>query len=532
MGRLKDKLMALRPAGAAKRFLAVDFDSNQVRIVQAQRAGGQVKILQLTALDIPAGLDVSDARAVGEFLGASLQQLRLKDAAVVMSVPRGQAILKPIVLPPGTSAAEMPGMVRFQVEKQLPFAPQEAVIDFTIESHYAAEDGPQTPGIDVLGAAVRLPVVEHYRQIAISAALRLTGLGLRPYATTRFVRSCRDWQGQSPCQAVVNITPDEAEITVLEGESLAFSRSIVGRIAPARPAGAADIDEAVDTVVTEVVRSLQSYQARGLPREARVGRVLLAGGTGIEDCVAEALTRRLGVNCRRLDPAEQMSLGGPAARQASSFVSAIGLAMGVAAGEELPFDFINPKHPPVTRDRRKTLAVSAVAGAAVLVLAVSVAGAFHLSGKNARIDDLVRQANDLDARSRALADYEKRLKAVEDWTESACSWGDHFAHLSALFPSRADAYIDSLDTASDSRAVSFTLFARQREVIEDLAGRLTGAGYKISRDTVASRSDPKDPRYIFSVKMKVAIPPGMRLDAATLPASPAASRPGDERDEP
>ena len=43
-----------------RRFLAIDFDSCQVRIVQAEQAPGGPRILKLAAAEVPSDLDIAD----------------------------------------------------------------------------------------------------------------------------------------------------------------------------------------------------------------------------------------------------------------------------------------------------------------------------------------------------------------------------------------------------------------------------------------------------------------------------------------
>ena len=128
------------------RFLAVDMDSRVLRIVCAERTGRHIRIARLLRADFPDDLDATDASAVGGFLAATLRGASISAAAMVMSVPRGQAVLKPVRLPPGTDEADLPDMVRYQVERELPFRIEEAVVDFTISRHYHVDDSPETDG--------------------------------------------------------------------------------------------------------------------------------------------------------------------------------------------------------------------------------------------------------------------------------------------------------------------------------------------------------------------------------------------------
>ncbi|MCK5557670.1 MAG: pilus assembly protein PilM, partial [Candidatus Hydrogenedentes bacterium] len=149
--------------GGIGRFLAVDFDSRQLRIVRVNRLGLRPRLRKFHAEDIPETLDIQDPSQVGEFLAATLKRRRIGGYPLIMNVPRGQAVLKPLHLPPGTDRSEIAGMVRFQVQGDLPFPGEEGVLDFTIGGESSGGEGPD--GLDVLAAAIRQGVLEFYKHL-------------------------------------------------------------------------------------------------------------------------------------------------------------------------------------------------------------------------------------------------------------------------------------------------------------------------------------------------------------------------------
>jgi Tfp pilus assembly PilM family ATPase len=157
---------------------------------------------------------------------------------------------------------------------------------------------------------VPLKVVEYYRQVAAAAKLKLLRLSLRPYANALCALSAGA-AADGETVAFIHLTAEESEIDVLTGGALAFSRSAVIRpshpepatadAAAAGPAPAAE--SAVDAAVNEASRSLRSYGS--VHRDRRLERVLVAGGTGHEQAVADALAKRLGVRGEVFDPASR-----------------------------------------------------------------------------------------------------------------------------------------------------------------------------------------------------------------------------------
>jgi Tfp pilus assembly PilM family ATPase len=502
----------------SRRFAAVDFDSRRLRIVQAERYGKYTRVTRLAGADIPGDIDLTDPEAVGRFLAETLKEMGLSRCAVVMNVPRSQAVLKPVKLPPGAAEGEQAGMVQYQVRHDLPFSAEEAVVDFTIESHYGAEPAePSAPaGTDVLVAAVRLPVVDHYRQIALSAGVHLRRLGLRPYANMRCVDACTS-RPAGESVAVVHITADETEIDVLAGAALAFSRAAVVRVPPPN-AEAARIDTSVAAVVTEVRRSLQSLAAIAGARP--VETVLVAGGTGIEPRVLDVLSRRLGVPCGMLDPTAAYRLR--EADGASAFISALGMATAGRA-EEVPFDFLNPKRPPVQRDTTRTKRLAVAASAVVALLLVVLARHLYLQPKRSALAGLQKKHGDLAAEGKLVTALEQRVKAIADWDKGR-RWLLHLANISSLFPPPQEAYVEDAGMkVTPEGTIVFTVRAKQSGTIKKLTGALVAAGYTLRPGKDERTED--DYGYIYQAQMHVTPSAKVKVDPARFSGG---ARPSDD----
>jgi type IV pilus assembly protein PilM len=514
--RLRHRWKSFTDASAARRFVAVDFDSRQVRIVQAERAGAGIRILRILGRPAPEGMDLADPRAVGEFIRGALKENNLSGWPLVMCVPRGMAVLKTLAFPPGTSQEELAGMVQYQVEKELPFRPEEAVVDFTAESHFHAGASPEEAGGKrVLVAAVRVPVVDYYRQIATAAGARLFRLGLRPYANHRcFVASMSASAGEK-C-ALVHITADETEIDVVAGESLAFSRSALGKIPAEGTAPQAEMQEAAAGLVTEIVRSLQSYQS--VEGGGKVDRVYVAGGTGIEPLVAKGLSERLGIRCLMFNPSEGMRLahrGG----SASEFISALGLAVGSVAA---PLDFLRPKRPSAPRNTQRNRLLALAAGLVVLVVAGVITGSSYLGAKESRFNELQSNYRKLEVRKKAMDGSAARAAAIEAWEKKGQNWLDHIALLSALFPDAREAYTGAI-ASGENGSFSFTVHAAGEQTITEIAKRLDQAGYEAK---VLKQYKTNDSRYPHTADMRIA--PGPKMDSVDLVSLKAAPRPEDD----
>jgi len=520
MTSLSEKVKGLSRRKRVGRFCAVDFDGRQLRIVEAESSGGPTRIRKAVAADVPAGLDLTDAAALGEFVGQTIGQMHLAGAAVLMNVPRSKAVLKPLVLPPVSGPAELANMVRFQAEKELTFRPEEAVIDFTIESHYGAEPPPEADaqGEHVLVAAVQRPVLEYYQQVAEAAGVRLLRLGLRPYANMR----CLEAYGGSRAGgrvALVHIAADETEIDVVEKDGLTFSRSAVIQVPPAPSDEEPTSGEAIATVVQEVSRSLQSYM--GVERGQGIEAVMLAGGTGIETQVAESLAARLSVPCEVLDLSSALDLR-EAAADASAFISALGLAVGQGDADAPPFDFLNPKRPPVERDLTKMATIGGVAAVVLVVLAAFAGAGLHWYNAVSQVSQLTEELAQLKKENKKVTALRQRVETIEKWVGAGRNWLDQWTYLTGVFPSCTEAYVTGLSTNPDA-SLKVSLRAKNNDAIDSLGDQLAQAGYDFKPGQVTTSKDRYG--YGYSTAVKVMVKPEMQLALADVSPPP---RPDDD----
>jgi Tfp pilus assembly PilM family ATPase len=120
--------------GISRKITALDIDADMLRVVQTIRRGRRIVVTRFAAeqLQFAEGADQNDPVVQGKAVEAALQRLRLRPGSVAMGVPRAQVILRTISIPPTTDFGEMASMVHFQIAKDLPFRPDEAVVDFKV----------------------------------------------------------------------------------------------------------------------------------------------------------------------------------------------------------------------------------------------------------------------------------------------------------------------------------------------------------------------------------------------------------------
>ena len=286
---------------------------------------------------------VIEAEQPSAALRAELDARKIPARTVAIGLPRPATAVKPIELP---EIGEIGDMVRFELERHLPFPAEDAPFDFL-----PLITDPAMPAVSggrrVLVAAADRRVVESAVRIAQDAGLRPTSVTVAAHDLVGLVRAPRARR-----VVWVHRTGDDAELLFLYGATLTLSRHVPD-------AGAASI-------TTEIRKSLGVTRWRTIDDVWVSGDSAPAPGTG---ALAE-----LGVSVT--EPPYT-----PRARQLLASVEGDGrgvreLAVGVAVGPRVrPLDLIpaalRPRH--LTRPQLATIGVAAAA----VVLAI---GAFVVPG--------------------------------------------------------------------------------------------------------------------------------------------------------
>ncbi|MBU0717551.1 MAG: pilus assembly protein PilM [Planctomycetes bacterium] len=513
----------------SKKILAIDWDVETLRIVHAVVGKRGIKIDRVFSVGIPVDIAVDDAEQMGGHIRRALAQEGIHTKQAVVDVPREHAILNTLTLPVRTPE-DLPGMVRIQIAKELPFAVGDAVIDFA-----APEWVEGTPTAEVLVAAVRHEVLQQYEATFASAGLKLERIGLRPYANK--VALCERLKPVLPERVVfIDVRPTLTEIDVLRGSVLAFSRaasvviprglgerptlSIAGELSGEAPGEAmvaesfddqpplpVSVDEVIDLLVLEVTRSLEAYRAGDA--RAQFDLAVIGGDLGIEDRLADAVQRRLGIAAETYNPASSFGWEPDEGAAASAFAATLGLVLTYADDTTLHFDFLHPKKSESVAQKRlkKTPVVAAVV---LLFIAAGWVG-LHESTKRARgeLADIERDIEELERNER---DNERFLKVVEEIRafDRQYVWVDVLHDIIVNLPSNEEMVVDGIELKQTEGMVKLEARTRERdtasEVIRDLGKfRRPGATGPRFEATVPQDSGKGQGEYRYKQDVRIQI---------------------------
>lgn len=333
------------------------------RLVAAVVDGGRVEAFTVEAENPAASLR------------AELEQRKVSPRTVALGLPRGSVTVKPIDLP--AVDGEVGEMVRFELDRHLPYASDDPAFDFVLLPQETAPGGP-APRRVVIAAADRR-VIDGALRIAEDAKLRPVSITVAahnlPALAMRQRRGRLLW---------IHRVGDTAELLFLNGGTLVMSRHLQSA------------DDA--RVVAEAQLSF------GVTRWNGCDAIWLSGD-GVKPGTPTALTD--------LCPAVTEPAWTPRARsllaalpEEGQGVLVLALAVAAARGAR-PLELL----PVPLRQRRLTRGQLVTAGlaAAALVLAV-VASLVPGYRENRRLADVNRQITALDQEVRTV---EQVLKDVE-----------------------------------------------------------------------------------------------------------------------
>lgn len=473
-------------------ILAIDWDSRTLRIVHARYTKRGVDIDRLLSVPIPADVDPAQPAQMGGHIRRALDQEGITTRHAVVDIPRDQAILNTLTLP-ALVPEELPGIVRIQIAKELPYSVSDAVIDFTI--------GPQEPGsalAEVLVAAVRREVLEQYEATFAAADLKLDRIGLRPYASK--VAVCELLRHAMPERVVfLDVGPALTEICVLRHSFLAFSRAAsvhiprhigegatLSLVRPEDPEAFHDPEPVSDitppavamanviqSLVVELTRSLEAYRAR--EAGAPIDHVIIGGDLGVEERLAEAIQKRLSITTEIYNPASSFGWEPDEGAAASAFAATLGLVLTQLREDGGHFDFLHPKRvESVAKKRlRKAPIVASVGLLFVAAAVVAVAGVTRPSR-----EELARILSQIETLRAEESDQRKFLELVNgpggiaEFDEQQHIWVDVLHDAMSVLPSHENLVCDQIDLNQKDDRITLRTRARQRSVPLDAIRQL------------------------------------------------------------
>jgi Tfp pilus assembly protein PilN len=356
-----------------------------------------------------------DAEQPASALRAELDARRLRPRTVALGLPRAAVVVKPLDLPP--VGGELGDMVRFELERHVPFPAEDAPFDFVPLRR--ERDRPADRRVLLVAADRR--VVDGVVRLAQDANLRPASVTVASHDLPCLVRV--------PRQRIVwaHRVETEANLLLLDGPSIVWSRQV--------PVG----DEA--ELAGEVRRSLAAV------RWATCDALWVSGDADVEEAANGPLgDLAVPVTAPPYTAGARRRLAG-LGRQSRG---AAELALAVALGRRgRPLDLLPPALRPRRLTRAQALTVATGAAAVALTVAALLAPGYRdrqrlaaLTAEIARLEPEVRAVEAI----RAETERRRRLvRTIESLEPSSVKPLPVLRELTDLLPTEAWLTVLSLD---------------------------------------------------------------------------------------
>jgi Tfp pilus assembly PilM family ATPase len=397
------------------RFLALDWDQNQLHVVQAEVRGSTVRVQRASLWHQEGTPNPAQAEEMGKKLRERLKEAGMSSAPVLACVGRDRLIVKEIRIPP-VPEAEEPSVVRFQAIKELTDAPDDVILDYTINMLPSTSLSGDRKAVALV---VRKELLDTYQTVCQAAGLKLAALTPRVIGTAACLRQVMGTTVVTPAPdpadgtiAIVVVGDRAAEICVVRGSTFLLARSI--------PVAA--------NLAGEVRRNLAVHAGQAPQHPVRAVYVTGKGSGELR----ERLSELTDIPVHTFDPFAGSELPELPAGQRGTFAGAVGLLHAKAAGE-LPINFVAPRQPrPPQNPNYGRIRFALVAGITLVIGLFVLGRVLHASWKD-ELDSLKANHQEIETRLKAVRANSALLKQIDDWDTLVLL--DELHDLAARIPS-------------------------------------------------------------------------------------------------
>lgn len=339
-------------AGRREAGIGLDIGSGSIKMADVSVRGGKLFLKRMALMEVPQGAVEDGAIADETMLADTLQRMAAKSGFAggpVAAALGGRSLFIREVFFPRMSEKEMRQAIRWDLEKYVPFSPDQLYFDFWIVGSGATE-----VEVRVLLVAVPKDVVDSLVRVVNKAGLKLVAIDIEPLAIQRTLPEVADcmlidsgaavsqvtlFQKSSPVfTRNIPIGGNQFTETVMEGMEMGRDEAefikhrggellseAVGTAGPEIMQG--QIERVVSELAGEVRRTMEYYQVQN--RNVNISSVFITGGGAKMDKLPAKLSTILELPVMLHDPLEGMEIAASFNRQ---YLRGVGPQMSVAVG--------------------------------------------------------------------------------------------------------------------------------------------------------------------------------------------------------
>ncbi len=398
----------------------------------------RVRLLDWGIEELPAGQEARN-QALKEKLAGLLARLPRRPAFVTVGLPRSLVTMRSVSMP-AVGEEELKGILEYEVERHIPFPPEEAQYDFQVLEK-------DTEKATVLLAAARKDEIGSYLGLLEEAGIKPTALGVSTFAS---FNSLAYNQGRVavPLSVLVDLRDGEAELGLAKEGTLRYCRYLT--MGPAAP---------LDVLLPELSGLLAHLAGGG---QLLMGRISLAGSGAGRGDLLHHLAERTGLEVEFLQPFRRIKARGVDPQTASSLGAAVGLALNGLVMLPLDINLLPKELAPHRQDPDLGMTFNLLALIAALGLAYGVSEAVRerrtLAGLRSKVNQLQTEAAKVEQLKGEVAKLGSQIVAVEKIDRGEVRKLDVMRELFQILP----------------KGVTLTLFSVEGREVR-IGGSITGS---------------------------------------------------------
>ncbi len=423
----------------------------EVHSVKSDRSGqSAVKTRVAQMMRIPQDIDASSSRDLGSWLAASIDQAGCRSKSVTLVLERSDVVAKRLTLDGiERGDVDLPGMVRYQLMRQVAFHTDDAPIDFMVLQPKVRTLKEIAGQAEVLAATAPAARVAHLRAVCEQAGLdvqriSIFSLGLSEIASAAMA----DRVGPT---LVIAPTLDGIDYSIHQGGRVLSSRWIETQ----HRAGGAEL---ADLIVSEARRTRMSHQLSpdSDPIHSALVIAVPSGVLGDTEDLASKVGDVLGVITEAVDPQKQSWLAVDGEWESERLLGLLGLAVSDARlpkGAGSRSHQIDLAHPVQAADR--SAATRQLVMAAILLLIVSMGGIKSMGNMQVRsiesdIEAMRQTGGEVEQTYHRVIREHAAAEFLHRWQEASASPLEHLNRVMELLPGNQMVLFRSMRWSADS----------------------------------------------------------------------------------
>ncbi len=208
--------------------VGLDIGSSLIKACEIDCRGGRAHLRGIAVMPTPpeavVNNEITDPVALGKTIKLLFKQAGIKASQVVTSVSGQTSLVVRIIEVPKMTRAELQETMKWEIERHVPFAAEQTVMDF--QPLVAPELVPEGQNIEVLLAVAQEALVNRQVETLQAAGLKALAIDIEPLAQSRALIDLSNGAAPAGTLAVIDIGATTTDVNIYRDGRIAFTRSI------------------------------------------------------------------------------------------------------------------------------------------------------------------------------------------------------------------------------------------------------------------------------------------------------------------